>query len=474
MNSFFTVKFFFLLLTSGSFLMPHIYGVGGSAGSAGSFFMPRPPDYALREASSILRGREEEQTAAAGERNVRPRLEQRPLDTQPAADHNVAGLDPSNETQARIFLITLQRNVDLNYFNAGLLENSLAILHSILHQGTQENKIRAAIVLFHLFSKNILSEEELSKITGASDSLSYFILLVKNYANTFKKTNNFEDAFINAVVFMIHNKGFPLFFLYDYLPLTHIDKVKVRIRNLEEQLNKSSFTQVQDATLLLEEGLSPEILDLIVSQYAFYQETPFSAKACDFSQLNSLCNRIIRSMRNKSPVIALSFKDDSPEKIISALKAALFKKPGENDSYQVSTTSVKIIISHTGSITDEVLKFIADHFINCTELHFYSNISKFDYTPVSSQLTDSGFEQLKKLPHLEKLVFESGFPQVSDIGIGYLSSLTNLNEIRLDGCNLTDESLRVFSKLPKLNKLYLNHSAHVDLNITDAGVRDLL
>ena len=85
----------------------------------------------------------------------------------------------------------------------------------------------------------------------------------------------------------------------------------------------------------------------------------------------------------------------------------------------------------------------------------------------NGQMTDDVLERVSHLDHVTILRL-GGSPRVTDAGIAHLSRMTELREIDLGGCPITDRSLEILAGLPKLEQLGLWRTG-----VTDAGVAHL-
>lgn len=77
------------------------------------------------------------------------------------------------------------------------------------------------------------------------------------------------------------------------------------------------------------------------------------------------------------------------------------------------------------------------------------------------QATDAGLARIRGLKNLEKIYIWDAFA-VSDVGVAHLAEMTNLETIHLGNSKITDESLRIFSKLSKLEYLSLQGNSFTD------------
>ena len=85
-----------------------------------------------------------------------------------------------------------------------------------------------------------------------------------------------------------------------------------------------------------------------------------------------------------------------------------------------------------------------------------SYVHKFPYLKrlllKEQQATDKGLANIRGLENLEVMYIWDA-SAISDAGMAHLKNLTGLKEIYVGNSKITDESLRIFSKLPKLESL---------------------
>jgi len=99
------------------------------------------------------------------------------------------------------------------------------------------------------------------------------------------------------------------------------------------------------------------------------------------------------------------------------------------------------------------------------------NLRHFEVTlsgAANNNITDGSMAVIGSLKNMEilRLYFCS---RITDLGIEQLYALTNLKELTLNGCGITDRSMSFLSKFPKLETLSLAATA-----ITDRGVETII
>jgi hypothetical protein len=85
----------------------------------------------------------------------------------------------------------------------------------------------------------------------------------------------------------------------------------------------------------------------------------------------------------------------------------------------------------------------------------------------NGQMTDEILERVARLEHLTVLRL-GGSKDLTDAGVAHLEGMTELRELDLGGCPITDRSLEVVARLPKLEQLGLWRTT-----VTDAGTARL-
>ena len=85
----------------------------------------------------------------------------------------------------------------------------------------------------------------------------------------------------------------------------------------------------------------------------------------------------------------------------------------------------------------------------------------------NGQMTDDALERISRLEHVTVLRL-GGSRNLTDAGVAHLARMTELRELDLGGCPITDRSLEVVARLPKLEQLGLWRTT-----VTDAGAAHL-
>ncbi|HEV8445414.1 MAG TPA: ankyrin repeat domain-containing protein [Gemmatimonadaceae bacterium] len=85
----------------------------------------------------------------------------------------------------------------------------------------------------------------------------------------------------------------------------------------------------------------------------------------------------------------------------------------------------------------------------------------------NGQMTDDVLERVSRLEHVTVLKL-GGSKQLTDAGVAHLARMSELRELDLGGCPITDHAMEVISKLPNLEKVGLWRTA-----VTDAGAKQL-
>jgi ankyrin repeat protein len=85
----------------------------------------------------------------------------------------------------------------------------------------------------------------------------------------------------------------------------------------------------------------------------------------------------------------------------------------------------------------------------------------------NGQMTDEILERVARLEHLTVLRL-GGSKNLTDAGVAHLEGMTELRELDLGGCPITDRSLEIVARLPKLEQLGLWRTT-----VTDAGTAGL-
>jgi len=137
------------------------------------------------------------------------------------------------------------------------------------------------------------------------------------------------------------------------------------------------------------------------------------------------------------------------------LSATPFRRSGYSGLEQC--TSLRELIALCNSITDEDLRQIAE----IRQLRVLECLA-------SPEVSDAGLQQVAQLVHLEILTVLGTKPLVTDLGVGYLASLSNLRELQLPGTKVTDDAIPSILRLTKLERLDLSGSC-----IDDNGVASL-
>lgn len=83
----------------------------------------------------------------------------------------------------------------------------------------------------------------------------------------------------------------------------------------------------------------------------------------------------------------------------------------------------------------------------------------------NGQATDDGLNYVGRLRKLEGLYMWHA-SEVTDAGVAHLSELTKLKKIHLDGSKISDESLRVLSRLPSLEEWSLQKNCFTDRGLS--------
>ncbi len=78
-----------------------------------------------------------------------------------------------------------------------------------------------------------------------------------------------------------------------------------------------------------------------------------------------------------------------------------------------------------------------------------------------AQASDAGLAHVSRLRHLRKLYIWDA-PSITDAGVAHLAACRNLEYVHLSGSQLSDESARVFSQLPRLTGLSLQGNKLTD------------
>ena len=93
---------------------------------------------------------------------------------------------------------------------------------------------------------------------------------------------------------------------------------------------------------------------------------------------------------------------------------------------------------------------------------------RLDYTDVS----DDGLRSLRFLPRLRSLIICGGNPGVGDRGFAYIKGIATLDTLVLSNTRVTDQSLPSLKDLPNLRTLVLYyHDVWRGPTFTDAGSR---
>lgn len=97
------------------------------------------------------------------------------------------------------------------------------------------------------------------------------------------------------------------------------------------------------------------------------------------------------------------------------------------------------------------------------------NLTKLRRLQLSGSGTEDGLRHIAGLTNLESLSigFGLGYP-VTTVGLDNLKEMTNLTRLRLDGCEISDEGLKIIAGFPKLESLQLQGGT-----MTDAGLAHL-
>ena len=98
-----------------------------------------------------------------------------------------------------------------------------------------------------------------------------------------------------------------------------------------------------------------------------------------------------------------------------------------------------------------------------------SNLTKLKWLSLSGRGTEHGLRHVANLTNLESLSigFGLGYP-VTTVGLEHLRKLKNLKNLRLDGCEISDDGLELIAGFPKLESLRLQSGI-----MTDSGLAHL-
>jgi len=88
-----------------------------------------------------------------------------------------------------------------------------------------------------------------------------------------------------------------------------------------------------------------------------------------------------------------------------------------------------------------------------------------------TKVTDTTLEHISQVTTLEAL--DVGFAQITDVGLDRLSSLPNLRELAIGGNKLTDVGLQTLRQLPGLTSLDLGGSQRTDSGLWSVSLTEL-
>lgn len=125
---------------------------------------------------------------------------------------------------------------------------------------------------------------------------------------------------------------------------------------------------------------------------------------------------------------------------------------------------------HLASLTNlEELKLFASS-IGDPGQAYLRNLTQLKWLSLSGKGTEYGLRHISNLTRLENLSigFGVGYP-VTTVGLEHLKQMKELQELRLDGCEVSDDGLRMIAEsFPKLESLQLQ-----DGTMTNAGIAHL-
>ena len=98
-----------------------------------------------------------------------------------------------------------------------------------------------------------------------------------------------------------------------------------------------------------------------------------------------------------------------------------------------------------------------------------SNLTKLKWLSLSGCGTEHGLRHVANLTNLESLAIGFGLSYpVTTVGLEHLKRLKNLKNLRLDGCEISDDGLELIAGFPKLESLRLQSGV-----MTDSGLAHL-
>lgn len=122
---------------------------------------------------------------------------------------------------------------------------------------------------------------------------------------------------------------------------------------------------------------------------------------------------------------------------------------------------------HLSSLTNlEVLKLFGSSIGDPGQASL-SNLTNLKRLSLSGKGTEFGLRHIARLTHLESLSigFGIGYP-VTTVGLDFLKSMKTMQNLRLDGCEITDDGLRkVVNYFPKLKSLELQDGLMTNVGI---------